>query len=123
MKCVLLKYRLEVWKTTVLFQILEQHESQRVRQGESSLYFADAILKVTSADRPEITATRIYLRGLYLQADDRVCSLDFKTPEKAQAYKEKVEATLLSWGKSGGFPNRDKTPTIEHSDGTTTIYA
>ena len=66
-----IKFRLEIWETTVVFQILEMDE--RFRRKSASPNVCDTgIMKVISDNNPAISDDTIMLRGLHEEFDDNV---------------------------------------------------
>lgn len=117
-----LKFRLKVEGTRVLFQILEQSEILRRRHftapwlnrpGDDYL-----TLSVSSLYYPELLAGEVYLRGTVRGRDDDTVELNFGNEDGAQAYADKVRATLRSFIASGGFQVAE--PITEETDGDVT---
>lgn len=102
----MIKYRLAVWGTTVIFQIAEMDESQRGEEAPFAEFAASNEFMVCAGTRPEIMGDTVWLRGADKELDNVIAQLDFPTGADAKAYAAKVRVALDEWIFNGGFEER-----------------
>lgn len=103
MSQLLIKYRLEVWENTVLFQILAQSDKHVCKSNVYTYAFTDCPLSVYSSGNPHLGDDSISLRGRFANKYFSVCTKVFKTHEEALDYKSKAEESIEAWVANGGF--------------------
>jgi hypothetical protein len=108
---MIIKFRLEVWDTTVLFQILDMDEAYRCKGDNAINLFASPNIKgvLMSQSCPSLEEKRdtaksklypvVYLRGFRKEHDTSVCKFQFKTWQDAVDYAERVLDLLSSWAQ------------------------
>lgn len=98
-----LDYKLDVWGSTVMFQVVEMDESQRCDSTRSMCYVATNLINIRSFIHPGISASDVFLKGCNSEYDNNVLMLTFNSRNEALDYATKVEAALAEWGENGGF--------------------
>lgn len=103
-----LKFKLEVWESIVLFQVLEMDERFRSLEGGPSLrYKASSGLTVVSVCSPGIGSNTIHLRGEDTDDDLKPDTFTFDSPRRAEEYKQKALSALSEWAENWeGFQNK-----------------
>ena len=96
-----IKFRLEVWDKTVVFQILDMDERFRRLDGEWNKEFvSENWLNVMSEGSPMLTNNVLFLRGVRDNNDCNAVSKSFLTREEANEYCQKVINSLLDWAEN-----------------------
>ena len=126
MKEPLLKYRLEKLDRSILFQVLEQDESQVYKgEGVSLSYKCTNGVTIYSSSVPDITYAgqlKIYLRGsdpkYYL-----VPSLTkFGNNEARDIAYSKITEGLAEWAQGGGFYKKADSTKKSSEENIFTLY-
>jgi hypothetical protein len=99
-----IKFRLEVWGSTVLFQVLEMDERFRCRVYDEKL---DYISKkaggffVVSQESPYLGPKYICLRGLNKDRDDDVGQRKiYGGQREAESYAQNIYTALKDWAEN-----------------------
>lgn len=104
-----LKYRLEIWETTVVFQVLEMDERFR----EQSYISTKGNLAIMSSVAPSLDYETAWLRGYAKKLDNSVALLRFDTPLEAGDYYCRVHESLKNWAENWeGFQKEKPEPEL-----------
>lgn len=94
------KYRLAVWETTVIFQVLDMDERFRCSDLKYPNIQVTGGLDVMSVGYPKLTKNIAYLWGYTKSYDHNISDIKFETSEEAQQYAKKVHYALWHWAKN-----------------------
>lgn len=114
-----IRIRLEIWKTSLVMQVLEMDESFRVKKSYSAPheYYATVGIRVTSMCRPEIyETTKIYLRGYDRKDDLKVVVCQCGNAKEARDLKNKILLALEEWSKNWFNPPDVKSSAIPNDE-------
>jgi hypothetical protein len=108
-----IKFRLEVWETSLVFQVLEMDERFR---SEKTFKASNGII-IGSINTPSIDdSDTSNLRGKYKRRDYWVSCLNYNTKEKAEETKAQILEALKEWAeKAPEFQEDKSTPEQEGS--------
>ena len=109
-----IKFRIEVWEKTVLFQILEMDARFRYRGGpkDEKKYKVKIsprhIQYVESLSCPEITDCRLYLIGENKEKDHSIIQKQCNSVKSAFELKTDIIYALQEWAKNWEGFKKDK---------------
>lgn len=100
-----IKFRLEVWKTSVVFQVLEMDERFRYAADKDG---PDGLNRFESANGFSVSSqlstclfvNSVYLRGEDRSLDDLVRCILLSSHEEAEAYYSNVLYALRDWAEN-----------------------
>lgn len=93
-----IKFRLEVWETTIIFQVLEMDE--RFKHIDNTFTSKNGI-EIWSHSSPELACeTKIYLRGIYKEDALRISFLECESKENAIKTKQNIIIALKDWAEN-----------------------
>lgn len=98
-----IKFRLEVWGSTVLFQVLEMDERFRCNNENPFLeHTAKNGICVYSEDIPflALSSASIYLRGRNICGDEYVSCSRQETDSEAYEFAQKIIEALKDWAEN-----------------------
>ena len=99
-----IKFRLEVWGSTVLFQVLEMDERFRCGVYDEQLDYTSKKsggFVVMSQDSPDLGNYYICLRGLNKDRDDDVVQVKICGGQKqAESYAQNIYTALRDWAEN-----------------------
>lgn len=116
-----IKFRLEVWENSVVFQVLEMDE--RFRNYANS-FNAKNKINIYSFHWVEISETCIYLRGEKKDGDFDVCKLSFENAKDAEEFANKILVALKDWSENWeGFKDEKKTDGVKYYNFAQNIFS
>jgi len=98
-----IKFRLENWGKTVLFQVIEMDERFRAERDKKNIFHSECGLVVGSFDAPGFDFddnNLLYLRGYLKKCDDNVCVKIFYCEKDAKDYCLKIICALRDWAEN-----------------------
>lgn len=117
-----LKYRLEIWETTLLFQVLEMDERFRGHNNSENTHFTRSVnVKIKSRNHPclamESDSNILYLQGGITESDLVISQMRFPTKEVARTNFNRIQAALADWAANWEGWKETKGETVKNLAG------
>jgi len=94
-----IKFRIERWGNSIVFQVLEMDERFRSNDGKNNYFVHPNGITIASIWGPELDDRYVHLWGNGEEEDNKVVVRVCDTEEEAVEYKRKVVVALKSFAK------------------------
>lgn len=94
-----IKFRLEKFEKGLVFQVIEMDKRFRCSATDNSEFISSQLI-VASSLCPDLTTSKIYLRGSDYLNDFKIATIMFDNNEERDIYHNKVIVSLTEWSNN-----------------------